>query len=293
MLNETRSPKERQDLWQQAVSDYEAAKDEACKARTDASHIRELIQAICQTRKTIADKSEELRALEQKLADALIQLSRLDTEESPRANTALKQCLDALGQHQVRKPGFWANLFSLWRAQRDWNTMRELLESQRDLAKAEFARIARLTKQLDTSRESWEIQIADARRTAAIAGSRPSPDAERHQPGKRLPRRSPARVQGDTIGRGAAIELTEPWRIEGWRQARARVFIQALKLHQTFFELGPKRMRSNLNLINGLLTGKRFEGLSHDAIRSAWASLFMVVPVLSSTSRRSPTRSAL
>ncbi|WP_050983019.1 DEAD/DEAH box helicase [Cupriavidus basilensis] len=42
-------------------------------------------------------------------------------------------------------------------------------------------------------------------------------------------------------------------------------------------------MRSNLFLINGLLTGSRFQGLSHDAIRSAWASLFMVVPVLSST----------
>lgn len=42
-------------------------------------------------------------------------------------------------------------------------------------------------------------------------------------------------------------------------------------------------MRSNLFLINGLLTGNRFQGFSRDAIRSAWASLFMVVPVLSST----------
>jgi hypothetical protein len=90
-------------------------------------------------------------------------------------------------------------------------------------------------------------------------------------------------LQGNSIGRGDAIELAEPWRIEGWRQARARVFIQALKLHRTFFELEASRMRSNLFLINGLLTGARFQGLSRDVIRSAWASLFMVVPVLSST----------
>ncbi len=284
-LNEGRTSKERQDLWQQAVSDYKAAKDEARNACADASHIRELIQAICQTRRSIADKSEELRTLEQKIADALKQLSRLDTEESHPANTELKQCLDALGQHQVRKPGFWANLFSLWRTQRDWNTTRELLEGQRDLAKAQFARIVRLTEQLDTSRKSWDIQIADARRalqqlqdqSRALAQNATSLASACHAD------HLLAWLQGDTIGRGHAIELTEPWRIEGWRQARSRVFIKALKLHQTFFELEPKRMRSNLNLINGLLTGKRFEGLSRDAIRSAWASLFMVVPVLSST----------
>ena len=90
-------------------------------------------------------------------------------------------------------------------------------------------------------------------------------------------------LQSDTIGRGDAIELAEPWRIEGWRQARARVFIQALRLHRTFFELEASRIRFNLFLINGLLTGPRFQGFSRDAIRSVWASLFMVVPVLSST----------
>ena len=85
------------------------------------------------------------------------------------------------------------------------------------------------------------------------------------------------------IGRGDVIELAEPWRIEGWRKARARVFIQALKLHRTFFELEASRLRSNLFMINGMLGGSRFQGMSRAAIRSAWASLFMVVPVLSST----------
>lgn len=50
-----------------------------------------------------------------------------------------------------------------------------------------------------------------------------------------------------------------------------------------FFELEASRMRSNLFLINGMLTGTRYQGFSRDAIRSAWTSLFMVVPVLSST----------
>lgn len=284
-INAPRSSEQRQALWRQAVSNYEAVKTEARKACADASRIRELIQSVCKTRKTIADRSETLGTLEQKLADAIAQLAHLDAKESRPANLALKQCLDALKQHQAHKPGFWAKLFSLWRAQRDWSAARELLECERDLASAEFARITRLTKQLDISRESWEKQTAEARR-ALLQLQNQDKVLTRDATGLASACQADhliAWLQGDTIGRGDAIELAEPWRIEGWRQARARVFIQALKLHRTFFELEASRMRSNLFLINGLLTGSRFQGLSRDAIRSAWASLFMVVPVLSST----------
>ncbi|MBU9132956.1 ATP-binding protein [Burkholderia multivorans] len=284
-VNANRSSEQRQVLWQQAVSDYEVVKAEARKVCADASRIRELIPAILQARKTIADNSKTLHALEQKQTDVVNQLSRLDADEGRPANLALKQCLDALGQHQARKPGFWANLFSLWRTRRDWNTTQELLESQRDLAKTEFARIARLTKQLDTSKQSLEKQIAEARRTLQRLRDKEqalTQDATCVANACRADHLL-AWLHSGVIGRGDAIELAEPWRIEGWRQARARVFIQALKLHQTFFELEASRMRSNLFLINGLLTGSRFQGLSHDAIRSAWVSLFMVVPVLSST----------
>ena len=287
-IHAARSPEQRQirqALWQHAVSDYKAVKAEASKACADASRMRDLIQKICDTRKKIADRSETLCTLQQKLADAVAQLAHLDAKESGPANLALKQCLDALKQHQARKPVFWAKLFSLWRAQRDWSATRELLECERDLASAEFARITRLTKQLDISRENLEKQTAEARR-ALLQLQDQDKVLTRDATGLASTCQADhliAWLQGDTIGRGDAIELAEPWRIEGWRQARARVFIQALKLHQTFFELEASRIRSNLFLINGLLTGSRFQGLSRDAIRSAWASLFMVVPVLSST----------
>lgn len=284
-VNRARSSEQRQALWRQAVTDYEAIKTEARKVCADAIRIRELIQSICQTRKKIADKSEALDALEQKLADTVAQLAYLDTEEGRPANLALKQCLDELKQHQALKPSFWAKLFSLWKAQRDWNATQELLEGGRDLASAEFARITRLIKQLDTSRERLEKQATETRQ-ARLQLQDQEKVLMRDATGLASACRADhlvAWLQGDTIGRGDAIELAEPWRIEGWRQARARVFIQALKLHRTFFELEASRVRSNLFLINGLLTGSRFQGLSRDAIRSAWASLFMVVPVLSST----------
>lgn len=80
-----------------------------------------------------------------------------------------------------------------------------------------------------------------------------------------------------------SVEMSEPWPIQEWRKARANVFIQALKLHQEFFKLEPKRVRANLCHVNELLTGKTFHEVSDASTRSAWATLFMVVPVLSST----------
>ncbi len=284
-VNKTRSPEQRQALWQKAIADYETAKTDVRKACATANRIRERIQALCKTRKQIADQSEALRALEKKLADAVNQLSRLDAEESRPASMSFKHSLDALEEHQARKPGFWAKVFSLWGAQRDWDAKRKRLEGQHDLAKSEFSRIARLTKQLDASRESLGKQTADTRRELqrlrdqCQAHTQDAIDVARDGQADHLL----AWLQEGAIGRGDAIELAEPWRIDGWRQARARVFIQALKLHRVFFELEASRMRSNLFLINGILTGTNYQGFSRDAIRSAWASLFMVVPVLSST----------
>lgn len=284
-VNKARSPEQRQALWQQAIAEYEAAKTEVRKAHAAANRIRELIQARCKTIKQVEDQSEALRALEKKLADAVNQLSRLDAEESRPASLALKHCLDALEEHQASKPGFWAKIFSLWGVQRDWDAKRKRLEGQHDLAKADFSRIVRLTKQLDASRESLEKQTANTRRELQHlrdqfqAYTQDAINVARDGQADHLL----AWLQNGAIGRGDAIELAEPWRIDGWRQARARVFIQALKLHRVFFELEASRMRSNLFLINGMLTGTRYQGFSRDAIRSAWASLFMVVPVLSST----------
>jgi hypothetical protein len=283
--NKSLTPAQRQKLWQQAVSDYKAVKKEEHKACADASRIRELLETIFQTRTKIVDKSDALRILEQNLADAVARLEHLDAQEGRAANTDLKQCLGAFKQHQACKPGFWSKVRSMWRVQRDWNAKQKLLKAEYDLATAECARIARLTKQLDQSREKIKKQIDEARQALQQL-------QEQHQnlTQKAIDLASLyqadhllAWLRGDVIGRGDAIELAEPWRIKGWRQTRARVFIQALKLHQIFFELEASRMRSNLFLINGLLRGSRFQGFSRDAIRSAWTSLFMLVPVLSST----------
>jgi len=284
-LNKERTPEQRLALWQQAVAEYQAAKAQVRTACADAYRIRALIQALLSARKKIAEATIAAQALEQQLARTMEQQARLDTEEGLPANAAFKYTLEALAQHQLSRPGFWMNLRSLWSASRTWNTALKQLQDQRDHAKAEFDRVTRLTKQFEASSQQLERQIADTRQ--ALQQLRLE-DHSLTQQASDLASACRADylltwLHDGVVGRGDAVELAEPWHIEGWRQARAQVFIQALKLHRTFFELEAARMRSNLFLINALLTGQRLQGLSRDAIRSAWVSLFMVVPVLSST----------
>lgn len=284
-VNKDRSPEQRQAMWKQAIADYEAAKAEVHKTSEAASRIRQLVQAISKTRKMVTEQSKALGALKTELTDVKAQLYRLDFEESRPANMALKQSLDALEMHQAWKPGFWAKVFSFWAIQRDWDAKRERLEDLHNIAKSEFSRITRLVNQLGVSKDSLDKQTADMEyelQRLNIQCQALTNDAI-NVAGYGKAEHLLAWLHEGVIGRGDAIELAEPWHIEGWRQARARVFIEALKLHRTFFELEAHRIRSNLFLINGMLTGTRYQGISRDAIRSAWASLFMVVPVLSTT----------
>jgi hypothetical protein len=280
-----RTTAQRQQTWQQAVSNYRTAKRKADRLSADAARIRDRIDAVIKARRTVAVKSEQLQALDRKTADVSVQLTRLDATEWKPAREELQKCLQDVQTHQDARPGFWANLFSLWAAWRTWNASHALLKRRHEVADADFERVKRLalrlqaehtalqklsaegTSELRHLQEQAQLQIAQAISLAAACQAQHLLDW----------------LKAGTLVRSDTIELAEPWIIQGWRQARANVFIQALALHRTFFELEAKRIRSNLFFINGMLTGSRFRGVSRDAIRSAWASLFMVVPVLSST----------
>ncbi|MDA8449179.1 AAA domain-containing protein [Acidovorax sp. GBBC 3332] len=283
--NKDRTPEQRLALWQQAVAEYHAAKAQERAACADAKRIGTLLRSLQAIREKTAEAESSLQALEQLLESTTKSQARLDAEEGATANVAFKNARDALTKHEGSKPGFWANLRSLWGASRAWAAALEQLTDQLEHARAEFDRIRRLSKQYEASREQLKLQ-----RTGSLKLLRELQAEDQSLTGQASELASTcgadhlqAWLDHGVIGRGDPIELAAPWNIAGWRQARSRVFIQALKLHRTFFELEAARLRSNLFLINSMLTGQNLQGFSRDAVRSAWASLFMVVPVLSST----------
>ncbi|KND57582.1 DNA helicase related protein [Candidatus Burkholderia verschuerenii] len=283
--NSERNPEQRQRRWRNAVAEYNAAKLAARQASEGARRIRAVMQDLGGIDYRTESAQATLGALEQQLAEHRRQLLGQAVQDTQAARHALETRLMALSQHLDARPVLWSNLLSLWQTQRRWNEKHAVLEQQRALAQFEFDRLARVNEQIAAAQGDLERR-ADAMRKE-LAQLYRHRESLRHDASD-LARTYQAHhllawLEDGVIGRGDAIELAEPWRIEGWRQTRAHVFLQALKLHRTFFELEPLRLRTNLFLVNALLTGTRMQGMSRDAVRSAWASLFMVVPVLSST----------
>lgn len=281
----SRTTEQRREIWTQAVSAYLAAKRRVGDLTAAAAGIQERIKALTAVRGAALAESQALAIAEARIATVIAEFARLDAGELKSAHKALSISLDALRKHTEAKPGFWENLISLWGAQRKWKTGGALLAGRHALSHAEFERLRRTAERLDAERKDLEIQrVSRVRELEQLQEKARAHEAQIRaaaQAGKA--QHLLDWLKTGAIGRGDAIELAEPWVIEGLREARAAVFIEALKLHRCFFELEAKRMRSNLFFINSMLTGSRFRAVSRHAIRSAWASLFMVVPVLSST----------
>jgi hypothetical protein len=279
------SSAEKTNFWCAAVKQYQDAKNAEQAIRAQVSDILERIQAVISAKARVHQKEKERQVRLTQRSSLDDEQATLETLQLAPAREQLQRELQALEAHLAKKPGFLANLFSLWGAHRTWAARQRLLDSARTLAKDAFdsaqrqaqrlvGRLTELNRQL--AKDEQEINEAVLHAALQIDKARSIAQAGK---AKHLQ----VWLEQGQIGRSSEIELLEPWIVEGWRQARAKVFIEALKLHRVFFQIEASRLRANLDFITSTLTGSHYRGVSKAVVRSAWASLFMVVPVLSST----------
>ncbi|MGW4503833.1 AAA domain-containing protein [Streptomyces sp. NPDC004436] len=77
-------------------------------------------------------------------------------------------------------------------------------------------------------------------------------------------------------------ELGSPWSDEAWSTARSDLFLRALDLHRAFVAGAAKKVRGNLQVLMELMAGTN--GLVPDEeVAHAWRTLFLLVPVVSTT----------
>ncbi|MER6363217.1 ATP-binding protein [Kitasatospora sp. NPDC001527] len=77
-------------------------------------------------------------------------------------------------------------------------------------------------------------------------------------------------------------ELGSPWSDEAWCTARSDLFMRALDLHRAFVAANAKRVRGNLLVLTELMTGTNGPVPDEEVLR-AWQTLFLLVPVISTT----------
>lgn len=77
-------------------------------------------------------------------------------------------------------------------------------------------------------------------------------------------------------------QLSSPWLTDEFNRLRSRLFLSALRVHRAFVEAAAKPVRQNLSLLVDLLDGKDVS-VDRRMIPHLWRTLFLVVPVVSTT----------
>lgn len=81
----------------------------------------------------------------------------------------------------------------------------------------------------------------------------------------------------------AQLQTASPWIFSEFQKERDDLFIAAFELHRAFIDGAARFMRHNIRVALELIKGRALTEKQEVARRSLWASLFMVVPVLSTT----------
>lgn len=197
------------------------------------------------------------------------------------AETLLAEAEARRTAHFAHRPGLVVSLFTLGRAARDWHRTDQDLAAQEEEQRAvrdsgrgrlEEARraVARTVADLDArerARDEAEARVDRLQESIAQAHS--------HWAGH-VPQE--AWLRDDT-----SRELAAPWADTEITRARSELFLAALGLHEAFLRCTARTMYANLMAAMDAVTGTVPKTVREEQLRAAWQSLFLLVPVVSTT----------
>jgi hypothetical protein len=180
--------------------------------------------------------------------------------------------------HYAQRPGFLAAIFSLGKLLYQWRC--DCRSHERCLAHAEQRLMEADTRLKCRIRALSAVERERETETAILVEQRILSDSLRASQTK-------AQAVIDTVYPSIAnlcdADATSPtpWSDPAWNKARTRVFMEGLNLHQAFIRANASRLEQNVQAAIEIVAGKVPKSASSDAVETAWASLFFLIPVLS------------
>lgn len=243
----------------------------------------------------LADRAAMSAAIPQARARLTKVNAPVDLAEESVANAAREvQAAEAREQaavarraeHLQRRPRTVETVFTWGKAARRWHAEDEPLA-------AELAETRQAVQ--DTTQALGEATSRlESARTLAQAAKREEAEAVRRLGDAEAALRAVAARWGTDFPDEAwwdderRRELSAPWLDEAWNAARSQVFHAALRLHEAFITATADVLRRNLDTTAMLLRGQAPRNLAEPVARAAWQSLFLVVPVVSTTFASAP-----
>jgi hypothetical protein len=280
--------------WDAARDEFLAAKEKVellVAERTKAALALSRLPAL---RRDAATVYTSITAAEDKLRALAGQ--RVAAERSLRAACHRHQAAaKALNEHARAKPGLRALLSTRFRARQDWRATRGALDTAlRDratLVSTAQRAIVEIQAQFAAAVRTRAEAAATLRRlTAECAAAQEAIERGTQRWGEHFPSGpefpgAPAHGDATDEARGetaeARRELAAPWADPEFAAARTELFLAALALHKALITAQARRVRRNLNALVDFLSGKGRPG--NRALLAAWQTLFLVVPVVSTT----------
>jgi hypothetical protein len=267
--------------WRTAVSDFRKAlgnvQSLSAQRQAVSAHIKSLLRhrgtrvaAAAAVARHVAER-EQLEARRPELAAASDMAAYRQTRANATA-TAYQETRPGLFASRARKHGWHEGqaeqAHEVRQAAADARTARDFLGAlDREILAAHRAE--------QCARDTFDQATAAARNAERVI------EDARSRWGDRVPD-GPEYAETERRELIEQRELSSPWADAEFSDARTRLFLAALALHKAFILNAGPQMYQNLNAMTDILDGK---GRPKDAAATlaAWQTLFLVVPVVSTT----------
>lgn len=264
--------------WRRARLDYRTKRATVTALQVRREQMRWALGAGARVQQTAEDAAKTLASArrDQAAADQTRQAAALAVS---RADTAID---DARQLHEgclALRPGLWARLTggdASWRetlAQAQ-ALLRQALANQQS-ARSEEEEAAR--RVLDAEIRATAAETAEREAQAQLTTLREL-EAE-------IAAIFPTAQAGTDFWAQdrATIHTASPWADPAWTAARDAMFDATIALQRAFLDAAAQPMKANLHLIMDHLKGKRIPSGAADYLGDLWDSLFLVVPLVSTT----------
>lgn len=266
--------------WKNARTRFLQAYQNAEAKLAGLERLREGLQQLASLRAKQEELSRQRQEAEAALRDREQEAGQWKREKE-RADRNAQEFRSLLANHQRTRPGWLARLFRTERA-RSWERQYGLLLEQwkqaEDLSRHAAQRLAALERALESAQAGLQAALTEAdslrERLNEIDASR----ARLRQDGVVIPdeeffRRGHAEKHSSTV-----------WLDDSLNRLRHEVFVAAMELHRAFVDAAACRLRHNLAALMGAMVHpQRLSKANHSLLPDLWSSLFLVVPLVSTT----------
>ncbi|MFJ9700574.1 DEAD/DEAH box helicase [Streptomyces fradiae] len=285
LLREAAERRPGPEAWRRAVEGFRQARRTVRTLRNQRQRAWEALVEVSGLQDSV-DAAQRRVAQAEREVDALRAPARQAAADRDSARRLLEAAAAHRAEHHERRPGIASGILTLGAAQREWLREDRTLADAEQAARRHYEDRERTAAAQARAEHAARAALDEARGSLRTLQQRRSrlegvvADAVRRW-GAHIPGGEEEGFPGRT--REDARELSSPWSDAEFTQARTRLFIAAMDLHRAFVEGAADRMRKNLDAAMDVVCGDAPRTLGSDVVLAAWQSLFLALPVVSTT----------